>query len=115
MLSIRHRQYYSQPGGTTPRHTPDAGTSAGAINAAHVAGHGMGGPLGVSAADFSHAGELIARAKKTTGSWLDTGGPNLPVPQRFLSMHDHERPSGIADRPDLDRGQRTANGFVAHC
>ena len=46
-------------------------------------------PLKVSAADFSHADELITRAKVATGSWLDAGGPDLPLPQRFLSMHDH--------------------------
>lgn len=46
-------------------------------------------PLKVSAADFSHADELIARAKKSTGLWLDEGGPDLPMPERFLSMHDH--------------------------
>jgi NTE family protein len=45
-------------------------------------------PLKVSAADFSQAEKLIARAKKDTGSWLDAGGPDLPTPQRFLSMHD---------------------------
>lgn len=72
-------------------------------------------PLGVSAADFSHAGELIARAKTTTGSWLDTGGPDLPMPQRFLSMHDHERPSGIADRPDLDRANKRRTAWSPHC
>lgn len=32
-------------------------------------------PLKVSAADFSRAEKLIARAKKDTGSWLDAGGP----------------------------------------
>jgi NTE family protein len=46
-------------------------------------------PLKVSAADFSHADELIARAKRATGAWLDAGGPDLPKPERFLSMHDH--------------------------
>lgn len=106
------------------------GTSAGAINAAFVGGHGMGRDALIELAGLwqslrrrdlfalrplhgvlAVAGELIARAKKTTGSWLDTGGPDLPMPQRFLSMHDHERPSGIADRPDLDRanGRRTAS------
>jgi NTE family protein len=46
-------------------------------------------PLRVSAADFSHADELIARARKASGSWIDAGGPDLPMPQRFLGMHDH--------------------------
>jgi len=48
-------------------------------------------PLKVSAADFSHADELITRAKAATGSWLDAGGPQLPLPQRFLSLHDHSQ------------------------
>jgi NTE family protein len=53
-------------------------------------------PLKVSAADFSHADELITRAYKATGSWLDSGGPDLPAPQRFLSMHGHNRASSPA-------------------
>ena len=48
-------------------------------------------PLNVSAADFSHADELIARARRATGSWLDEGGPDLPTPERFLSLHDHRQ------------------------
>ena len=47
-------------------------------------------PLKVSAADFSHAEELITRSKRATGSWIDTGGPDLPMPEQFLSLHDHE-------------------------
>ena len=46
-------------------------------------------PGNVSSADFSHADELIATAKKATGSWLYEGGPDLPKPERFLSMHNH--------------------------
>jgi NTE family protein len=46
-------------------------------------------PLTVSPADFSHADELISRSREATGSWLDSGGPDLPAPQRFLSMHRH--------------------------
>jgi len=53
-------------------------------------------PLKVSAADFSHADELIIRAHKATGSWLDSGGPDLPTPQRFLSMHDHNQATASA-------------------
>jgi NTE family protein len=45
-------------------------------------------PLTVSPADFSHADELITRSKRATGVWLDEGGPDLPMPQRFLSMQD---------------------------
>jgi len=58
-------------------------------------------PLKVSAADFSHADELIIRAHKATGSWLDSGGPDLPTPQRFLSMHDHNQaPASTTTRSD---------------
>jgi NTE family protein len=46
-------------------------------------------PLSVSSADFSHAAELIDRAYRATGHWLDSGGPSLPVPERFLSLHHH--------------------------
>ena len=46
-------------------------------------------PLKVSAADFSHADQLITRAKEATAAWLEAGGPDLPMPQRFLAMHDH--------------------------
>jgi NTE family protein len=54
-------------------------------------------PLAVSSADFGHAGELIERARSATGKWLDEGGPTLPAPERFLSLHDHRgRQSGGA-------------------
>lgn len=44
-------------------------------------------PLAVSSADFSRAAELIERARSATGDWLDSGGPALPAPERFLSLH----------------------------
>jgi NTE family protein len=51
-------------------------------------------PLAVSSADFSRAGELIERARLATGDWIDSGGPALPDPERFLSLHhDEERHS----------------------
>jgi NTE family protein len=67
-------------------------------------------PLKVSAADFGHADELIARAKRATASWLDEGGPDLPMPQRFLSMHDHNGADRLAGKEDLGRtkGSQTA-------
>lgn len=46
-------------------------------------------PLAVSAADFSHAGDLISRARRATAEWLDSGADTLPAPQRFLSLHSH--------------------------
>ena len=47
-------------------------------------------PLSISAVDFGHAGELIERAHLATGRWLDSGGPDLPAPERFLSLHHHQ-------------------------
>ena len=46
-------------------------------------------PLAVSSIDFSHGAELITRARAATGRWLDSGGPSLPAPARFLSLHHH--------------------------
>ena len=48
-------------------------------------------PLAVSSTDFTHAAELIERARAATGDWLDSGGPALPAPERFLSLHHHPR------------------------
>jgi NTE family protein len=48
-------------------------------------------PLAVASVDFGHAGELIDRARQATGDWLDAGGPALPRPERFLSLHHHDR------------------------
>jgi NTE family protein len=53
-------------------------------------------PLSVSSIDFSHADELIERATETTRRWLDSDGPSLPAPERFLSLH-HHRPDSSAD------------------
>jgi NTE family protein len=47
-------------------------------------------PVAVSATDFSHGAELIERARKATGDWVDSGGPSLPAPSRFLSLHHHD-------------------------
>jgi NTE family protein len=57
-------------------------------------------PMTVSSADFTHAGELIERAYSATGRWLDSGGPALPAPERFLSLHHHR--SDDAERIDSD-------------
>ncbi len=46
-------------------------------------------PLSVTAIDFGHAADLIERAHDATGRWIDTGGPSLEEPQRFLSFHRH--------------------------
>lgn len=63
-------------------------------------------PLAVSAADFSHAGELIERAYLSARRWLDAGGPDLPDPERFLSLHHHD---GSAQHdPGESRGETAA-------
>lgn len=46
-------------------------------------------PVSVSAADFSHGAELIGRARRASLRWLERGGPELPEPARFLSLHHH--------------------------
>lgn len=53
-------------------------------------------PVSVSSIDFSHADELKERATETTGRWLDSDGPSLPAPERFLSPH-HHRPDSSAN------------------
>jgi NTE family protein len=51
--------------------------------------------LAVSSIDFLHADELIARARVCTGEWIDSGGPSLPAPARFLSLHHHRTEAGV--------------------
>lgn len=53
-------------------------------------------PLAVSAADFSHARELITRARRSSLRWIDSGGTDLPDPERFLVLHSHSR---VSDEP----------------
>lgn len=47
-------------------------------------------PLAVSAIDFGHADELIARSRAASASWIDDGSIDRPHPETFLSMHHHE-------------------------
>jgi NTE family protein len=46
-------------------------------------------PLSVSAVDFDQAGDLIDRARHTTGQWIDSGATELSHAERFLSLHHH--------------------------
>jgi NTE family protein len=46
-------------------------------------------PLAVSAADFRHGSELIARARTSAIRWIADGGLDLATPERFLSLHEH--------------------------
>lgn len=48
-------------------------------------------PLTVSPADFSHAGELIDRARAQTEAWLETATP-VAGQSRLLTVHPHSRP-----------------------
>jgi NTE family protein len=50
-------------------------------------------PLTVSAADFGHAYDLIARARLAAADWLDSGADAEPAPERFLSLHGHNHPT----------------------
>ena len=54
-------------------------------------------PLAIAPTDFSHAGELIERARRATGAWIDGGGPALPSPSRFLSLHHHDTRASRAE------------------
>jgi NTE family protein len=47
-------------------------------------------PVSVSAADFSHAAELIHRGRHASTTWIEGGGLDLPEPARFLSLHRHD-------------------------
>lgn len=55
-------------------------------------------PLAVSAADFSHAKELITRARRSSLRWIDSGGTELPDPERFLAPHHHGSVSLTTDQ-----------------
>jgi len=48
-------------------------------------------PVAVSPTDFRQGGELIERARRATGTWIEAGGPSLSAPSRFLSLHHHAR------------------------
>jgi NTE family protein len=57
-------------------------------------------PLSVSSTDFQHGAQLIDRARTATGRWLDEGGPHLPHPERFLSLH-RDVPIDAPDATDV--------------
>ena len=56
-------------------------------------------PLNVSAVDFSHAAELVARSRVAADEWIASGDIDLPAPERFLAAHRHSQPSGIRNGP----------------
>ncbi len=56
-------------------------------------------PLRISAADFSHATELIRRARRSSIRWIDSGGTDLPDPERFLALHHHARTGSASQVP----------------
>jgi NTE family protein len=55
-------------------------------------------PLAVSAADFGHAAQLIARARRTSMEWIRSGDIDLPAPERLLALH-HHRERSAPDEP----------------
>jgi NTE family protein len=69
-------------------------------------------PLTVSAADFTHAGELIDRARATTTRWLTLGGQDLPAQERFLALHQHpgQHPTPASARIVTAAGPTAATG-----
>ena len=46
-------------------------------------------PLKISAIDFRHSRELIHRAYRSAGAWLDSDSRSLAHQERFLALHDH--------------------------
>jgi NTE family protein len=66
-------------------------------------------PLAVSAADFSHAKELIARARRSSLEWIDSGGTELEEPERFLTLHHHGRVQSASSTstPEVATGRST--------
>lgn len=46
-------------------------------------------PLPVSSIDFSQGARLVERGRAATERWMDSGGPRLEHPERFLSLHGH--------------------------
>ena len=47
-------------------------------------------PLDGSPYDFSHTGELIARAIESTNEWIDGGGLEVPRTHAQLGLHKHQ-------------------------
>lgn len=66
-------------------------------------------PLAVSAADFSHAKELITRARRSSLEWIDSGGTELAEPERFLTLHHHGRVQSASSTspPEVATGRNT--------
>jgi NTE family protein len=70
-------------------------------------------PLAITAADFSHAAELIDRARRATAGWLADGGPDLPAQERFLALHNH--PEQLTRKEEnLVRGRRVRARSASH-
>jgi NTE family protein len=70
-------------------------------------------PLAVSPTDFRHSHKLIDRARQATGRWLDTGGQRRPHPERFLSLHDHNRASPRPAHRVRESSRRSLQGEIS--
>ena len=51
-------------------------------------------PLRTSPVDFTRGAELIDRARRASGDWIDSGAVDSPQPARFLRNHAHHPPYG---------------------
>lgn len=47
-------------------------------------------PVRTAVSDFTHAADLITRARNASREWIDSGNIDLPDPHRFLMTHDHD-------------------------
>jgi NTE family protein len=50
-------------------------------------------PLAVSAADFTHAADLVERGYAATSRWLAADGVDRPHQERYLAFHEHHPPT----------------------
>lgn len=48
-------------------------------------------PVAVSPSDFRHARSLVDRAYAASTQWIEGGGLNRPNPERYWSLHRHDR------------------------
>jgi NTE family protein len=56
-------------------------------------------PLNVSSSDFTHSGQLIDRAAKSTRRWLDEGGLSMREVPGALRSHAHRREAPWSSMP----------------
>jgi NTE family protein len=60
-------------------------------------------PLRTSPVDFTRGAELIARSRRASADWIDSGAVELPRPERFLANHAHRGAAAPSGHP-VDAG-----------